>query len=279
MNGLYFFTEVLYAELRNLPSREVFWFCYNYFKMLDTIIKFYTDTYGGVIPSGSEDLYSGYFKRAILALQARLGWQLEGNSKVELLGVNPGGCDCEIDLTKLDDAPKVEGKLRVYNFDAKLPNAPVDPFTQVHAVYICKNEPTGSKENEVVILKRITDFQPVYFNSDYGKYIKACRTMLMCSSRCAASCTQCTSLLVDANWTEYPKLPQDLMFLLCDYVNWLAEGGIANSAITSESVDGHSVSYGNRKEWLTPFDTPDAVAIIGDFVGPYGNVNRRQYIR
>lgn len=250
--------------------------------MLEQLLTFYVESYGGTIPTGKGKLYQSYFTRAIAALQNKLGWQLTGETAISVLGISPSGCDCDIDLNALEPAPALAGQYRVFNFSNKEPNVLVDPFTKVHNVYICKNEPEGqyitSANNEVIILKRITNYTPRYFMGDYGKYIQSCPEMGACANMCQSDCSNCTSLLVDADWVAFPNIPQDFLFLLCDYLDWLLDGGVANAAITSESVDGHSVSYGNKQLFFTPFDTPDAIAIIGDFAGPFGKPNRKQYI-
>lgn len=250
--------------------------------MLEQLLTFYVDSYGGTIPTGQEKIYQSYFSRAISALQNKLGWQLAGESVISVLGVSPSGCDCDVSPDYLDPAPPIKGQYRVFNFNKKAPNVLVDPFTKVHSVYICKNEPEGqyitSANNEVIILKRITNYTPKYFMGDYGKYIQSCPEMKACANVCGEDCTSCTSLLIDADWVAYPNIPQDFLFLLCDYLEWLRDGGIANAAITSESVDGHSVAYGKKDIYFTPFDTPDALAIIGDFAGPFGKLNRQHYI-
>lgn len=253
--------------------------------MLEQLLTFYTESYGGTIIQGQETIFKAYFSRAISAIQNKLGWSLSGGPTIQVLGVNPGGCDCgDMRTESLDPAPAQKGQYRIFNLNAKAPNALVDPFTKVHHVYICKTEPEGrfisSANNEVVILAAISNFTPRYFLGEYGKYIQSCPEMGGCANVCASEsgCSNCTSLLVDADWVTFPNIPQDFLFLLCDYVDWLRDGGTLNAGISSESVDGHSVSYGNKTIFFTPFDTPDALAVISDFAGPFGKPKRQQYI-
>ena len=246
--------------------------------MLDDIITLYKNLTGKTIPVNLEPQYEAWGKRAIVEIENKLGWSFSGVSNINVLGCSPNGCDCDIDVSKLTEAPKKRGEYRVFNFSDKQPFAWTDPFKKVHAVYLCRVEPEGinikTNSGDVVILKQIKDFAPRYFSADFGKYIKACQEMTLCQQLCEQSCTECTALLVDADWMTGDDLPNELGYLICDYMDWMAEGGPANRTLKSESVDGHSVSYADWRE-AEPLINPSDAAIIALYTGPYGMVDRK----
>lgn len=246
--------------------------------MLDNIITLYKTLTGKNIPTNLEAQYQAWGNRAIIEIENKLGWSFSGASNINVLGCSPSGCDCDIDASKLDPAPEKRGEYRAFNFDDKQPYVWTDPFKKVNAVYLCRMEPEGrnikTKAGDVVILKQITNFSPRYFSADFGKYIKACQEMTMCQQFCEQSCTNCSALLVDAEWMTGENLPSELGYLICDYMDWMAEGGPASRALRSESVDGHSVSYADWED-SEPLTNPSDANILLQYTGPYGMVSRK----
>lgn len=246
--------------------------------MLEKIIEIYQELTGKQISEQLIPTYTAWGRRAIIELENKLGWSLSGVSNVTVLGVNPGGCTCDIDATKLTDAPEARGVYRFYSYSDKQPYVMTDPFTKVNAVYLCRVEPEGPKitssTGETVILSEIDSFTPRYSNPNYGKYIKACEEMSICQSTCNSDCINCTSILVDGDWISVDNLPTELTYLLCDYIDWMATGGPQNRGLRRESVDGHAVGYG---DWQTtePYYNPVNVAIIQAYAGPYGAIDRK----
>lgn len=136
--------------------------------MLDDIIKIYTITSGRTITEAARPQYEAWAARAIAELESRLGWSLAGVSNVNVLGVSPRGCDCDIEPSKLLEAPKKIGSYRFFSFDTKQPFVHIDPFKKVNAVYLCRvvpsTEPLSSESDadniNVTILKTIKDYAP-----------------------------------------------------------------------------------------------------------------------
>lgn len=248
--------------------------------MSDKIIELYQKLTGKIIPPTQTEQYKAWAFRAVRELENKLGWSFKSTETINVLGCTRGGCGCEcdIDVDKLDDAPTQKGSYRFFSFDAKQPFVHTDPFTKVHAVYLCRVEPEGKKittnNNEVVILKKIEKFAPRYFNASFGKYIQACNEMSICQQMCETDCTDCAALLLDADWLDVDNVPDELLFLICDYIDWMASGGQATRGIRSESVDGHSVSY---RDWAqsVPYINQSDITIIQLFAGPYGMVDRK----
>lgn len=246
--------------------------------MLNKIIDLYQTLTGKTIPESQQPQYIAWGRRAIRELENKLGWSFDDLSSVNILGKTQGGCNCDVDVSKLADAPEVKGSCRFFNFDSRQPYVHIDPFMKVHAVYLCRVEPEGrniaTNDGDVVILTKIEKFSPRYFNNTFGKHIKACEEMTICQQMCNEDCTNCSALLVDADWLSADNIPDELGYLLCDYIDWMEGGGAANRNLKSESVDGHSVGYGDWQN-SEPYINPSDAAIIGVYVGPYGMVDRK----
>ena len=247
--------------------------------MLDKVIEKYILLTGKKITEAQKPQYEAWALRAIRELEVKLGWPIEGRSNVTVKGCTKGSCDCDIDESQLEEAPEKVGEYRFFNFNSKTPFVQTDPFKKVHAVYLCRVEPEGrnihSKEGEVIILTKVTDFAPKYFNGQFGKYIKACEKMTICQEVCNSNCTNCSAVLVDADWLTFDDLPDELLYLLFDYMDWMANGGVSSRGIRSESVDGHSVSYGSDWQLFEPYTNPTDAAIILAYSGPFGMVDRK----
>lgn len=246
--------------------------------MLDEIVELYQTLTGKKVATQLIPQYMAWGRRAIRELENKLGWSFDSPTSVNVLGCTPNGCECDIDVSKLKEAPEEQGSFRFFPIDARTPFIHTDPFTKVYAVYLCKVEPEGinitSDDGDVVVMTQIEKFTPRYCNSTFGKYIQACEEVSTCQAICNQDCTNCSALLVDADWVSAGNLPDDLLYLLCDYIDWMANSGVANRNIKSESVDGHSVSYGNWQD-SEPYLNPSDVAIIQLYAGPYGMVDRK----
>ena len=246
--------------------------------MLDDIIELYTTLTGKQISDNLLPQYEAWARRALAELEGKLGWSLAGVSNVNVLGVSPRGCDCDIDKSKLLDAPEKKGEYRFFSFDTKKPNLHVDPFKKVHAVYFCRvvdTEDESSQNIDTIILKEIKPTSPKYMTPKFGKYIQACQEMTICQAACEKSCTQCSAILVDADWATLDDLEDVLGPLLCDYIDWMAEGGMESRGLQSESVDGHSVSY-RGWNYTQPYLNPINSEVIQFWAGPYGMLSRKR---
>lgn len=247
--------------------------------MFDNIVTIYQNLTGKTVPEAMVPQYKAWGRRAIRALENKLGWQFTRSEYINVLGCSPQGCNCDVVAEKLRPAPVQRGQYRVFSYDSKQPFVATDPFLKVHNVYICRVEPEGrfitSENNDVVILKKIEKYAPRYFSDDFGKFIQACDEMTVCQEACDSGCTKCSAILVDADWLNYTNMPDELGFMICDYMDWMANGGVSNRGISSEKVDGHEVSYGNNWMQTEPYTNSNDLAIIQQYAGPYGMANRR----
>ena len=248
--------------------------------MLDKVIIEYEKYKGKKISPLQLEQYKAWAARAIRELENRLGWPFSPEGTVTVLGQTKYGCECDVDKSSLAPAPTPRGVYRFFSFNTKQPFAIVSPFAKIYAVYLCRVEPEGKKitsnKNEVVILQKINNFAPRYFNNRFGKYIQSCNDEVSaCQERCNSDCTTCATLLVDAEWLDFNNVPDELLYMIFDYIDWMAGGGYANRGIKSESVDGHSVSYSSDWKETTPYVNPSDAQIIALYAGPYGSVDRK----
>ena len=170
---------------------------------IDNIVTTYETLTGNKVPVNQIPQYKAWGRRAVRTLENKLGWQLERPSYINVLGVSPHGCNCDMAVDKLLPAPTQRGQYRTFNYNLKEPFVFTDPFTKIHNVYICRIEPEGrfitSDNNDVVILKKVQKYTPRYFTDDFGKYIQACEEMTACQNMCENGCTKCSAILVDAD--------------------------------------------------------------------------------
>lgn len=246
-------------------------------------IEQYQELKGITLSEEQYPQYEAWLRRANALLWDKLGWKAETPDYINIAGATKTECPCEIDQEDLNEAPQLRGQARVYPVILKEPNLFVDPFTKVHDVYICKVEPEGrriiSDNNSVVILKKVEQWSPAYFSDTFGKYIKKCQGCCGCSMGCINGCRNCINILVDADWVNKDNMPDDLLYLIMDYMDWLEAGGATAAAlnIRAESVTGHSVSYGDRGtggSW-NPYSDPSAENLLLKYAGPYGSIKRR----
>lgn len=246
------------------------------------IITIYTEKTGKIIPESQKAQYEAWGRRAIAMLESKLGWPLAGGGNTEVIGVSKHGCSCEkVDYKPedLEPAPEAIGDLRILPMNKELMNLPIDPFKSVYRVYLARSirstEPSSKQKS--VILKEVTKFEPK-FHGMFGRFLEGCQKVSPCSETCNNDCKNCVSILVDANWVTINDLPDDIIYILCDYIDWVAEGGLSSRNIQSEEVDGHKVSYGDAANNISPFETAENLAIILDYAGPFGRISRK-YIR
>lgn len=242
------------------------------------IITLYQTLTGKTIPAPLVPQYEAWGNRAIAVLENKLGWSFTDEPEITLAGISPRGCDCDVATEDLLPAPEIKGSCRFFSFNDKQPYAMTDPFTKIHAVYLCRVEPEGKNittvANEVVILKKIEDVSPKYVAKGVGKYIKACNEITACQSLCEKDCLNCSALLVDADWLPGEEIPTDLAYLICDYIDWMATGGPENRSLRAERVDGHSVEYYNWRGSEPLLNDADRKIILL-YAGPYGEIDRK----
>lgn len=247
--------------------------------MLNNIITIYQTMTGNTVPTAQIPQYTAWGRRAIRELENKLGWQFDRTAYINVLGVSPSGCNCDVAESALKPAPTQRGQYRAFNFNEKQPFVMTDPFIKIHNVYICRIEPEGrfitSDNNDVVILKQIEKYSPRYFNNEFGKSIQSCEEMTACQRACEGGCTKCSALLVDADWCSTSNAPDELKYLICDYMDWMANGGVATRNVKSESVDGHTVQYGNDGVKIEPYENSTDSVIIKQYAGPYGMADRK----
>ena len=247
---------------------------------MDNLIQRYAEYKGLEFTEETIATYTPLLQRAISLMETKLGFPLDPEKRptIDIAGVSKHGCDCRmenIDSESLDPAPEITGSLTMAPFDKRMQNQRVNPFASIYNVYVAKRvEGTG----EVVVLQEATNYQPIIRSNGFGNYIKGCQNN-HCAVVCGDTCKDCVSLLIDGDWLSLDNLPDELIFMLFDVMDWLEDGGFTNTGVTSESVDGHSVSYGDwaKVHGYTPYDDPSNALILARYLGAFGDISR-QYI-
>ena len=243
---------------------------------MENILTRYAEYKGIELTDTNRPVLESYLNRAISVLETKLGYPLRSEQIVplDLRGVSKHGCNCGTSDTGEDDLdpwPEIQGDIRAAKFDKRLPYQALDAFSTIYAVYIAKR--TESRGG-FIALKKLTNFQPVIRSTGFGNYIRGCQKD-PCALTCGNTCGDCVSLLVDGVWMTVDNLPEELIYMIFDFSDWMEQGGYSNGGIASESVDGHSVSYGEwNKRGLTPFDDDANQAILANYIGAFGNTAR-----
>ena len=242
-------------------------------EILDKILAKYQEMTGKVIPPLQQPMYKAWARRALAGLETKLGWSLAPTHEVVVAGVAKDGCACTGSTTDLDPSPEAVGSYAFFPFNTKQPFVMTNPFIKVHNVYVARV--AKDQTSDVIILKGVNPYSPRYLNDTFGKYLEACQPMTICQEACEKGCTKCAVILVDADWMNIDDLPDELWYLLFDYINWLSAGGIENRGLKSEAVDGHSVSYATEWQVTDPYAHPANADIIALYMGPYGGVSKK----
>ena len=225
-------------------------------------LKKYEELTGIIIPASKRAYYEAQIKRVQSKLETLLGYTLEPQNLYIELGKTQRECVCpDIPQTSALLPPDgVKGIIKVFPYNYKDKFLHVDPFYDVFNVKLGK----VLENRQFVTYKTFENFTKQYMQSGIGNHIEKCATCF-----CDCDCKDCVQLIVDADWIDISQdeeLPQDLLYLLCDMVDYYAD---QSRNIKSESVDGHSWSVGEIK---APEESKSALLLLKRYAGPYGSV-------
>lgn len=161
-----------------------------------------------------------------------------------------------IDTSNLLPGEMPQGTYRVFPYNIRDKFFAVDPFTNLYSVKLAKVLGDG----EFVTIKEfnLPQVRGIY-NGSFAKFIEYCH-----ECGCEYDC-ECAQLVVDADWLT---CPDDLMLLLADMITYESD---CSKNIKSESVTGHSWSYGDRH---APETVQSNINIIRRYAGPNGSLAR-----
>lgn len=227
-------------------------------------LKTYEKLTGKVIPERQRPYYEAQIKRAQSKLENLLGWTLTPKNIYTELGKAQRECVCPSipETSSLLPPDPVQGIYKVFPYNYKDKYLHTDPFTEVYNVKLVK----VMDDYRFITYKTFETYTKQYMQAGIGNHVEKCETCF-----CNCDCKDCIQLAVDANWVdinEEESLPDDLLYLLCDMVDYWAD---PYKDIKSESVDGHSWSKGDTK----PIEeVEDTKLLLRRYAGPYGAVLR-----
>lgn len=239
--------------------------------------------------------------RASRKLIQYLGWTPLYKEAYEEVGIaiNEGVCPTEEELALWQEDPEannfflepdtVEGKVKLFPYYPEDANYFIDPATAIYSVKIVKLVSADSAQ--FMTVKKLsgddwnskTNMNYVVSRKPVIRWLEICKAPTMLPCKCDEG-KSCYMLAVDADWVK--ALPEDLMYLLADLILFymqhqptLNAGSIY--AISSESVDGHSVSYDTKTKNASVKNSEDEVlepymAMFKNYIGPYSILHVNQ---
>ena len=227
-------------------------------------LKEYEKLTGITIPDSKREYYEAQIKRVRAKLETLLGYTLEPQNLYIELGKSKRECVCPDipESSQLLPPDAVRGTLKVFPYNSKDKFLHIDPFYEVYNVKLGK----VTDNKQIVTYKTFEHFTAQYMQNGIGNHIEKCETCF-----CNCDCKDCVQLVVDADWVDFTQdepLPDDLLYLWCDMVDYYAD---QSRNIKSESVDGHSWSKGDIKP---PEEEKESLLLLKRYAGPFGSIIR-----
>lgn len=224
----------------------------------------YEQLTGRTIPASQRAYYEAQIKRVQAKLETILGYTLTPKHIYTELGKSQRECICPDipESSSLLPPDAVRGIVKVFPYNSKDIFLHVDPFYDVYSVKLVR----VNENYSYITYKTFETFTKQYMANGIGNHIEKCETCF-----CNCDCKDCVQLAVDANWVDFTEdedLPDDLLYLWCDMVDFYADPA---KDIKSESVDGHSWSKGDI---VAPEDLETTKLLLRRYAGPYGTITR-----
>lgn len=228
-------------------------------------IEKYTALTGIEVAEDEQAAITANIRRTKSKLEALLGYSLskKTDNQYEELGKTTADCGIispeDIDEDSLAPKDDVIGSYRLFHYNPADKYFVVDPFTKVHAVKLVfvrmGDEPNG------ITHKTFGDSRVrVDRTGNVSKYIQRVHDCL-CTCRCVNECVQ---IAVDADWLNEDCLPDELLYIWADMVEFYAN---PEADIKSETLGTHRYEKFDRK---APQDESVAASIIQKYAGPNG---------
>lgn len=232
----------------------------------------YTELTGNTISPSEEAKVKATIRRTKAMLETMLGFSLKPKNlytekgKVQYEGYLPID-----DLTTILPPDEEEGVYKLFTYNEKDRFFHVDPFLNVYKVKLVVPQHDG----EFITVTDLDNVVPQYGRDGIGKYIERHWEWFTWAwywtwrVRYTTNTSAGLQLAVEADWIDC--LPDDLMYLWADMVEYYAFSD-TNHNIRSESVDGHSWSFGTGDN--SPEQKPENRLLLTRYAGPYGSVTR-----
>lgn len=232
--------------------------------------------------------------RAQRELESILGWNFNYSPTYDELARANTECLCPdiLSVQAYLNGTNVEGLLpptaavgqyKLFRWDSADVNHMIDPALTIHGLGLARIV-SGDEEGFVTV----KTFQPAEYSvrpnnslrvqrTSLINWIELCATYPNCGCR---SCDGCMMLVVDADWLR--RVPDDLNYFVADLITLFMRNQpslepISEYEIKSESVDGHSVSYGERRTLASQIAEliKNNQDLLQQYIGPYSRLARR----
>lgn len=234
-------------------------------------IDLYQELTGTTVESENIAAYTAQIRRTRSILESMLGYSLDkkkasinhyeeaGKAKVECPF---RGLISDIDELELDPADAVLGSYRLFPYNRHDPYFEVDPYTKVYAVKLVFLKTGGDDTNGITHKTFDTGKVRIQKTGNISKYIERCKECL-----CTCECDECVQLAVDADWLNENCLPEELLYVWADMVDYYMD---PKGDIVSETLGTHSYK---REIGKAPEEMDVNIKIIQKYAGPNGSVN------
>lgn len=210
--------------------------------------------------------------RAFRMLENELGWSFDYSGEYEEIGKVKSICSCPKFLKQINEedmipADDVEGEIKLFPYDKKMSSLPIDPANAIYKVKLVV--PMNGDELKFITVKDLDNVmpRPLSRTQDIIKYIERCDTW---PYQCGCDCPNCTLLAVDADWIS--KVPKDMHDIISELILYFMRHPYSlntTATIKSESVDGHSVTYGKEESIENIIDSPAYKRMLEKYMGVY----------
>lgn len=235
-------------------------------------ISKYEELRGIIVEDSDKPLITAQIRRTKTILESMLGYSLDkkkaGINQYEEKGKVTTDCIFngpvifwEIDDLHLSAPDEVEGSYRIFPYNQNDQYFAVDPYTTLYKVKLvfikAGEEPNG------VTHKTFKDSKiGVYRSGSIAKYIERYRDWC-----CTCSCDISAQLAVDADWLNEECLPDSLLYIWSDMVEYYSD---EKRNVKSETLSTHSYT---KETVPKPEELPESIKIITKYAGPHGSVN------
>lgn len=239
-------------------------------------------------------LFERSLSRALQTLSEELGWDftyLEDESEYdystgyEELGKTVNECACPKQIKNMDSflpADEVQGEVRLFPFDKEASYILIDPCYSVYTLKLVV--PLVGDESKYVTVKQLENIMPNILPNKRGEYKDFIHYVERCDSWpkyvCGCDCINCVMLAVDAKWVK--NVPKQLFDILTRLILYYMKNPYSitedSRLIKSESVDGHSVSYGDKSELDMLLGSKTYLALIKKFSGPFSPYAKKVHL-
>lgn len=225
---------------------------------------------GITVPASQEARYEAAIARTQAILESMLGYSLDPEVAGENLYNELGKTSVELICPNFDDdnllpPDPVIGAYRLFPYNSKDRYFAIDPYTQVNKVKLVVVRQGVSPQGITVKTFNADEMRLEIGRMGFAKYVERCPS---CLFECLCSCTDCVQLAVDATWFGEGTLPNDLLYVWCDMVQFYTN---KKRDIQSETLGSHS--YRRFDNW--PPEAEDRnIGIIKRYAGPFGTMSK-----